>query len=303
MAVRVSRPEAWANDADRRCQARVPSEVSVHTKPELALALRDQARAWGVRYRGGVADADDGDNPNFLAGLEGRQARYVVGVRRAFRVRMGRAARSPGLRAEELLQTVPRWPWRPMRWRQGTKGWRRQKFVAGRCWRVTAEGQRQVGWLVGERTTRGQPAERQSHWSTRSAAATLEALAGYAHRRYAVEPFQEAATGELGWDHDQGRLGPGFHRHAVAVMRAYSLLVWLERRQRRRQPRRGRPPAPFSPSAGSSEALVASGPSRDCTVAAPPRRPRVGHNGSVHGTLLTKDLTERYYEEMRLKRP
>ena len=61
--------------------------------------------------------------------------------------------------------------------------------------------------------------------------------------------FHEEATGEVGWDHYQGRLWPGFHRHVVTVMLAYSVLVWLEVRQRRSQPRQGRPRDPVSPSA------------------------------------------------------
>jgi SRSO17 transposase len=241
VAVRWSLPEAWAEDLERRQQARVPAEVTFHTKPALALALLDQARAWGLPYRCVVADADDGGNPHFLAGLEGRQERYVVGVLREFRVSMGRAARSP----------VPRWQWRTIRGRQGPKGWRRKKFVAVRCWRVTADGQRPVGWLVGERATRGQPEEQKYHWSHLPTTATLEELAGYAHRWYAVEQyveqFHEEAKGELGWDHYQSRLWPGFHRHAVMVMLAYSLLVWLELCQRHRQPRRSAPGPRFPP--------------------------------------------------------
>lgn len=50
----------------------------------------------------------------------------------------------------------------------------------------------------------------------------------YAHRRQWVEQYHEEAKGELGWDEYQGRLWPGFHRHAVLVMLSYSFLVWLE---------------------------------------------------------------------------
>jgi hypothetical protein len=73
---------------------------------------------------------------------------------------------------------VPRWQWRTIRWWQGATGGRHKPVVAVRCWRVTAAGQRHVGWLVGARATRGQPEERKSHWSTLSATASLEALAG-----------------------------------------------------------------------------------------------------------------------------
>jgi SRSO17 transposase len=261
VAVRLYLPQAWAEDPERRGKARVPAEVMFQTKPEIALALLDQARAWGVPHRCVVADADYGDNPHFLAGVEARQERYVVGVRADFRVRPQQKATSPAQRADQLLQALPRWQWRTIRWRQGTKGWLRKKFVAVRCWRATAEGQLRVGWLVGERAARGQPEERKYYWSNLPTSARLEELAGYAHRRYAVEQFHEEAKGEVGWDQYQGRLWPGFHRHAVTVMLAYSFLVWLELRQRRTPRGRGRPRDPFSPSTGSAAPQPTSGPS------------------------------------------
>jgi SRSO17 transposase len=249
VAARLYLPKTWAYDPERRQQARVPEEIPFQTKPEIALQLLDQARAWGVPHRCVVADADYGDNPNFLAGLEARQEPYVVAVRTDFAVRLRNAAPSRVWRADELLETVPRWQWRTIRWRRGTKGWLRKKFMAVRCWRVTSDGQRHEGWLVGERATRGQPEERKYLWSNLPPHTPLEELAGLAHRRHAIEQFHEEAKGELGWDQYQGRLWPGFQRHAVTVMLAYSFLVWLERRQRRRHPREGRRGDPFSPSA------------------------------------------------------
>jgi SRSO17 transposase len=252
VAVRLYLPKSWAYDPERRQQARVPAEVTFQTKPAIALQLLDQARAWGVPHQCVVADAGYGDNPNFLAGLEARQERYVVGVRTDFPVSLRHAATSRVWRADELLQTVPRWQWRTIRWRRGTKGWLRKKFVAVRCWRVTSDGQRHEGWLVGERSTRGQPEERKYCWSNLSAETPLEEVAGLAHRRHAIEQCHEEATGELGWDQYQGRLWPGFHRHAVTVMLAYSFLLWLEVRERRRHQREGRRRDPFSPSAEPS---------------------------------------------------
>lgn len=261
VAVRWSRPKAWAEDAERRGTARVPAAVPCQPTPERALARLAEARAWGVPHRGVVAEADDGDHPNCLAGLETRPEPDVVGGRPDCRVRGQRQATGPVPRADALLQALPRGPWRPMRGRQGPQGWRRQTCVAGRGWRVTRDGQRQVGWRLGEGATRGPPEARKSSWSQLSATATLEDLAGYAHRRYAVEPCHEEATGEVGWDQDQGRLGPGFHRPAVTVMLAYSFLGWLELRPRHAHRRRGRPRAPLSPSASSVADVAASRPS------------------------------------------
>ncbi|HXH09060.1 MAG TPA: IS701 family transposase [Alphaproteobacteria bacterium] len=282
VALRWYLPKTWAYAPERRQQARVPETIGFQTKPEIALQLLDQARAWGVPHRCVVADADYGDNPNFLAGLEARQEPYGVAVRTDFAVRLRNAATSRVWRADELLETVPRWQWRTIRWRRGTKGWLRKKFVVVRCWRVTSEGHRQEGWLLGERATRGQPEEREYFWSNLPADTPLDELAGRAHRRHASEPFHEEAKGEPGWDQYQGRLWPGFHRHAVTVMLAHSFLVWLEQRGRHRHRGQGRPGDAFSPSAQrpATDAPGAASCGRRLTPA--PSGGMVGDDGSVH---------------------
>lgn len=292
VAVRLYLPKEWMDDPERLRRARVPAEVRFQTKPEMALDLIDQARAWGVPYRYVVADADYGDNPNFLAGLEARRQRYVVAVRSDFEVRQKRRGAIPTQRAEQVLAALPRCQWRTIRWRQGKKGWLRKKCVALRCWRMTSQGEARIGWLLGERAARGQPEERKYYWSNLSASATLEELVDYAHRRHAIEQFHEEAKGELGWDQYQGRLWPGFHRHAVSAMLAYSFLLWQELRQQQNYPRRGRPRDPFSPSARSTSVHAASRASGGGEMAAPPSAALVDNHGSVHGTLFAPNLTK-----------
>jgi SRSO17 transposase len=58
VAVRLSLPQDWTDAPERLRQARVPPDVMFQSKAQIALALLDQARLWGVPYRGGVAEAD-----------------------------------------------------------------------------------------------------------------------------------------------------------------------------------------------------------------------------------------------------
>jgi len=263
VATRLYLPESWANDAERRRKAKVPEEVVFRTKPQIALDLLDRARSWGVRWACVTADADYGDNPNFLAGLEERRQSYVVAVRSDFAVgtsRRGGVTR----RADEWIRAQPARSWRSVTWREGSKGWMRGKFVALRSYRVTASGRRKAGWLIGEDASDG---KRRYYWSNFGVDVPLERLVEYAHRRHWVEQYHEEAKGLLGWDQYQGRLWPGFHRHAVCVMLAYSFLVWQEWRQRQEQSRPGRPRRAFSPSAGSAAAVAAGGPPADRRLA------------------------------------
>jgi SRSO17 transposase len=270
VASRLYLPEPWARDADRRKTAKVPEEVVFRTKPQIALELLDQARSWGVRWACVTADADYGDNPNFLAGLEQRRQSYVVAVRADFAVSLSRRG-GVTQRADELIGYQTARSWRSVTWREGSKGWMRGKFVALRAWRVTASGRRRAGWLIGEDASDG---KRRYYWSNFGPDATLERLVEYAHRRHWVERYHEEAKGLLGWDQYQGRLWTGFHRHAVTVMLAYSFLVWQEWRQRPERSRPGRPRRAFSPSAGSPADVTAGGTPADLRLA--PHRGRQG---------------------------
>jgi SRSO17 transposase len=265
VATRLYLPKPWANDDTRRTKARIPKDVTFQTKPQIALALLDQAKQWGVRWACVTADADYGDNPNFLAGLEQRGEHYVVAVRCDFAVALARRVAEGACRADTQLAKLPANVWRRVRWREGSTGWLSGRFAAVRCWRVCSDGKRHIGWLIGEDSSDG---KRRYYWSNFGPSVPVERLVEYAHRRHWVEQYHEEAKELLGWDQYQGRLWTGFHRHAVTVMLAYSFLVWQEWHQRKQQSRRGRPRRAFSPSPGPTADVVTRRPSPGQRLAA-----------------------------------
>jgi SRSO17 transposase len=271
VATRLYLPKEWADDAVRRKKAKVPQEVPFQTKPAIALDLLDQAKAWGVRWTCVTADADYGDNPNFLAGLENRRQRYVVAVRADFPVVLRRRGGAVQ-RVDAVVAAPPASAWRTIRWREGSKGWLSGRFMAVRCWRVMADGKHRAGWLIGEQPGGEAAADRKYYWSNLRSRAPLATLVGYAHRRHWVEQYHEEAKGLLGWDQYQGRLWTGFHRNRVLVMLAYSFLVWQEWQQRQQVRRRGRKRRPFSPSGGSAARAAPGDPSADRRLVTPAGR-------------------------------
>jgi SRSO17 transposase len=266
-------PQGWANDAERRTRAHVPTAVQFETKPALALALLDEARALGVPHRCVTVDADYGDKPPFLNALDEREERYVVAVAESFWVAATRTG-APDTASRLLAAEAPS-AWVTLSWREGSRGRERAKFRALRCWRVGGGEARHVGWLIGQRPARAQRGDPKWRyfWSNFPAGTPLDRLVEYAHRRWWIEQYHEEAKQLLGWDQFQGRRYDAFHRHTVAVMLTYTFLVWLEWREREQVRRRGRKRRRFSPSAGPPPSHAPARAPRDHGLAPPSRAP------------------------------
>lgn len=286
-------PEAWATDPARRAKGHVPTEVSFQTKPELALALIDQAQAWGVPFAWVVTDAGYGDNPAFLQGLEARQIAYVVGVSSTFGVRLPAEVRAAALvppprpqgrgqpqkprpaplyEAKAVLEDLPAARWQPITWREHADVVLRKQFMAVRAHWATGGAQFSTshhrvstgpeGWLLGERPVPGERGDLKWYFSNLPADTPLRRLVELAHSRWPIEQFYEDAKGECGLDHYQGRRWEGLHRHLALVMLAYSFLAcqrWTPADPAGFSPLRRAPVVPGGPSPGTPVALPGCG--------------------------------------------
>jgi SRSO17 transposase len=292
LSARLYLPEAWATDPARRATVHVPTEVLFRTKPELALALVDQAQAWGVPFGYVVTDAGYGDNPLFLQGLDGRHVAYMVGISSTFGVRLPAAVHAAALvrpshprgrgqpkkprpaplyAAQAVFEALPEDRWQPITWREYGDVVLRKQFVAVRVHWATGGAQLSTshhrvctgpeGWLLGERPVRGDSGDHKWYWSNLPADTPLRRLVELAHSRWPIEQFYEDAKGECGLDHYQGRRWDGLHRHLALVMLAYSFLA--------RQRWTPADPAGFSPLWGAP--VLPGGPPPGAAVVFPRR--------------------------------
>ena len=121
-------PESWNEDRERCRRAGIPDNVVYRSKYQIALELLDRAEANGVHLEWVVADTWYGEKPNFLAGLEQRQRRYVVEIPRNLQgwfYHPGAQPRHPARGVEELChqaKQMTRQPWTPFHIKDTDKG-------------------------------------------------------------------------------------------------------------------------------------------------------------------------------------
>lgn len=80
LAYRLYLPQEWTDDPDRRAQAGVPGNIVFQTKPQVALDQLRAAHAAGIKANVVLADAGDGTDTDFPAGITEIGLLYAVGI-------------------------------------------------------------------------------------------------------------------------------------------------------------------------------------------------------------------------------
>ncbi len=247
-------PEQWVKDPVRRKEAGVPEDITFKTKPELALALIDEVKGWGLQNRLVLADSAYGDVFEFRQGLRNRAIDYVVQVSGGLRAwtedphpakppmkKGGKIPRKrfyaddfpPAQSLCDIAKGLPSQSWKTVRWREGTKGpltsrfarvvvWMANGLVQGKTMAVPSE-ELLIEWPEGDK-------EPWKYWlsSLPPHRTSFRGLVRKAKGRFRVEQDYEEMKGEVGLDHFEGRSWQGWHHHVTLVTLAYAFLM-LER--------------------------------------------------------------------------
>ena len=301
LALRLYLPKPWCQDRRRCAKAGVPADCrAFRSKGAIALEEIDRLRAAGVRFGCALADSGYGRSAAFRRGLAARAPLWAVGVPKTQKVYStavrlswpaapgaGRPRRHgvPNARPMTAANALRRAPWRPVQWRQGSKGPLSGSFAARRV-RVAEGPQSQTGhrlpgeelWLVGERRSSG---ERRYYLASHPAETPLQTLAATIKARWVCEQAHQQMKEELGLDHFEGRSWAGLHHHALMVLIAFAFLQHLRLRQsgqRGKNPRL-RSATPADPARRPSRP---AGPARRLHPAAMSQMPRGHRPGGRH---------------------
>jgi SRSO17 transposase len=225
-------PKGWANNKEKRKEARIPPEVVFKTKPELAIDLIKNASADGIPKGVLLADAAYGSSAEWRQELRQLGFHYAVGVVPTTVVRpLERIGR---YRTENVsLKTVAERLWkigafRRFTYAQGTNRDLSAYFLVTRVVPAHAGAtpleEREPLWLIVEwREDEDEPAN--YFLSSLPEEFTERELVTTVMQRWRTERAYEDLKGELGLDHYEGRRFPGWHHHVSVVLSCYAFVV------------------------------------------------------------------------------
>jgi SRSO17 transposase len=229
-------PKVWTDDPERRARAKIPEDIVLKTKPELALDLI--ARALDDELPGEIvlADAAYGESFSFRAAIRTFGLDYAVAIRSHTKVWLldsKNRRRLVPMSVGELGMFLGPKAFRRYTWRQGTHEMPQRGKLSGRfCFRRvkvahddgTEVAEREPLWLVIE-------------WPESEAKPTKYVLTTLPRRmskknivrtlkeRWRIERAYEDMKGELGLDHFEGRSWRGWHHHIPVVLCCYAFVV------------------------------------------------------------------------------
>jgi SRSO17 transposase len=229
-------PEEWVHDLERREEARVPTEVTFKTKPQLALSMVKRAFTAGVKAAWVTADRVSSSS-EVRGYLEDRKQPFVLGISAQFILRF---PDNEGLRqasVDELFSELKAKSWRRLSAGQGTKGerffdwaWLRLSDLSKGASSTSKSATTFDKWLLARRSVQD-PKEVAYYLVFAPSATTLRDVIQVAGNRWVIQTGFEAVKNETGLDEYEVRSWVAWYRHITLPLLAYAFLVTIRTRE------------------------------------------------------------------------
>jgi SRSO17 transposase len=242
-------PESWSNDRERCRQAGIPDSVVYRPKHHIALELLDRAEANGVHLEWLSADIWYSEKPDFLAGLEQRNRRYVVEIPRNLQgwlYNPGAEPRHRPRRVEELChhaKQLTRQQWTPFHVKNTNKGPMVWKVKSAPFW-LCRGGQVLSGYQLIWAHDPLHPDEEKWFLVWDPLHDKLETWLHVAFARWPIERTLQDKKSELGLSHFEVRKYQALLRHFYITMVSHLFLARQTQRLRGEKPSGHAEPGP-----------------------------------------------------------
>jgi len=220
---RLYLPEEWINDEQRRKAAGVPEDVEFQTKPQMALAMIQEASEAGVPYTWVTGDCVYGDYRDIRTWLEENGKSYVMSVSGKEYVWQG----FEQISIKKLLANLPSDGWFEASCGVGSKGERIYDWTIVNINPGTTQGSKRT---VLVRRSKGSPDELRAYICFASNDTPAQKLLEIAGARWTVETCFKESKSEVGLDQYEVRSYDGWYKHITFACIALALLTVLSSR-------------------------------------------------------------------------
>jgi len=215
-------PTVWAEDADRRKHAGVPTDVTFATKPQLGQRMLQRAFDAGVPIRWVTGDEVYGGDRRLRVWLEQREQPFVLMVKSTESLWSDGEGGVRQRPAAEIAAAVAPEAWQRLSCGAGAKGPRLYDWTRVKLARL--ESPDWEHWLLVRRSLRD-PTDLAYSVVFAPTGTSLETLVRVAGTRWTVEESLETAKGEVGLDHYEVRKWEGWYRHITLSLVAHAYLT------------------------------------------------------------------------------
>jgi SRSO17 transposase len=216
-------PQEWADDAERRKEAGVPTEVAFATKPHLARRMLERAFKAGVPAGWIPGESVYGGDVSLRREVTERGQKSVLAVKSTQSIWLWQTGVPQQQPLREIVARVAAEEWVQLSAGDGSKGPRVYEWT----WGVIRESAFQKGWVEWWMARRrlSEPTKIAYYLACGPAETTLQKLVWVAGARWAVEETLETGKGEVGLDQYEGRKWTGWYRHITLAVLAHAFLT------------------------------------------------------------------------------